>query len=240
MPIIPQKRRIFTDGKMEETLKKIRSDLRLAMNGAVATSMREKGMLYRVNFGVDIPRLRAMAKRYAPTAPLAEALWRTDTRELKILATMLYPPADFSRGKADEWASEIPNQEIREQACMNLLQRLGFAHELVSCWTAAEDSTLRATGFWLFGRLAVSPSSVADKIDFQDVVHYAIGDLAKPSVFVRQAALNALKCAGRTNPEIATWILNKLSPFRDAENPMEREIYAALRFEFEYALAKQK
>ncbi|MDR1743976.1 MAG: DNA alkylation repair protein [Dysgonamonadaceae bacterium] len=220
---------------MEETIKKIRSDLRLAMNGVISASMREKGMNYRMNFGVDIPKLRAIAKRYVPNAVLAETLWQSEMRELKILSTMLHPVTDFSKDKAEKWASEIPNQEIREQVCMNLFQKLDFAHELVEKWIYAVDENLRTTGFWLFVRLAVSGSPVLKNRDIQVIVGRAIGDLSAASVFVRQSALNVLKCAGRKSPAIAGRILNELSSFCDSENPMEREIFDSLRFEFEYA-----
>ena len=219
---------------MEELVKKIRSDLRLAMNGVISTSMRDKGMDYRMNFGVDLPKLREMAKRYVPDGALAAVLWHTETRELKILATMLRPAADFSKGEADKWASEISNQEIREQVCMNLFQKLDFADELVRDWIWAEDENMRATGFWLFARLSISKSPVLDGFDGSAIVDRAILDLPNPSVFVRQSALNALKRAGRGDSEMAKQILERLSLFLHSENPMEREIFDALRFEFEY------
>ena len=220
---------------MEDLIRKIRSDLRLAMNGVVSTSMREKGMDYRMNFGVDIPRLRAMALRYPPSRDLAETLWTTDTRELKILATMLYPVEFFSRETAEKWASEIPNQEIREQLCLNLLQKLAFADELVQKWILSDDESSRTNGFWLFSRLVISRSSLLSKIDTVSVSEKAISDVNHPSVFVRQAAINALKFAGRTNSETARFILDKLSSFKASEIPSEKEIYDSLSFEFEFA-----
>lgn len=221
--------------EIDEWVKKIRSDLRLTMNGVISTSMREKGMDYRMNFGVDIPKLREMAARYPASAELAETLWRTETRELKILGTMLFPSADFSKSRAGQWASEIPNQEIREQVCMNLFQGLGFANELVREWCASGDENLRATGFWLFARLVWSDAAALAAVDVRALVDGAVENLADTSSVVRRAALGALKCAGRNKPEIATYILEVLSPFQDSDNPEEREVFDALRFEFQYA-----
>ena len=38
---------------IKEQLKDIKTQLRLSMNGAVSQSMREKGLLYKLNFGVE-------------------------------------------------------------------------------------------------------------------------------------------------------------------------------------------
>ena len=43
---------------IKEQLKDIKTQLRLSMNGAVSQSMREKGLVYKLNFGDDCRRLR--------------------------------------------------------------------------------------------------------------------------------------------------------------------------------------
>ena len=40
-----------------EQLREIKRALRGMMNGVVSASMREKGLTYKVNFGVELPRL---------------------------------------------------------------------------------------------------------------------------------------------------------------------------------------
>ena len=49
--------------KVQETLQAIRKRLRLAMNGVIASSMREKGMQYKLIFGVPFPEIRQIAKK---------------------------------------------------------------------------------------------------------------------------------------------------------------------------------
>lgn len=43
---------------LHEQLKDIKIQLRLSMNGAVSQSMREKGLVYKLNFGVELPRIK--------------------------------------------------------------------------------------------------------------------------------------------------------------------------------------
>ena len=47
---------------IKEQLKDIKTQLRLSMNGAVSQSMREKGLVYKLNFGVEIPRIKMIAE----------------------------------------------------------------------------------------------------------------------------------------------------------------------------------
>ena len=53
---------------MDEILKSIRVDLRRSMNGDVSKNMRDKGLNYYINFGIDIIRLRTLSKRHEPSA----------------------------------------------------------------------------------------------------------------------------------------------------------------------------
>ena len=105
---------------MKDILRQIRTDLRLSMNGVVSTSMRNKGVNYRMIFGVEIPVINRIAQKYQSDAILAERLWEEDVREMKIMATLLYPVDQFRKNKALEWISEIKDQELREQICKNI------------------------------------------------------------------------------------------------------------------------
>ncbi|MDY2605735.1 MAG: DNA alkylation repair protein, partial [Alloprevotella sp.] len=61
--------------QLHEQLKAIKTQLRLSMNGAVSQSMREKGLVYRLNFGVELPRIKDIAAGYEKNHSLAQALW---------------------------------------------------------------------------------------------------------------------------------------------------------------------
>ena len=49
---------------VHETIKDIKGQFRLFMNGVVSQSMREKGLDYKLNFGIELPRLKEIAARY--------------------------------------------------------------------------------------------------------------------------------------------------------------------------------
>lgn len=105
---------------IKEQLKDIKTQLRLSMNGVVSQSMREKGLNYKLNFGVELPRIKSIAAAYEKNHELAQTLWKEDIRECKILAGLLQPVETFFPEIADIWVENMPNIEIAELTCMNL------------------------------------------------------------------------------------------------------------------------
>ena len=91
---------------LQNELKEIRTQLRLAMNGVISTSMREKGIVYKLNFGVPLPEIKQIATTHKPDSELAAALWKEDIREFKILASFLQPVDEFSSQEAKQWVKE--------------------------------------------------------------------------------------------------------------------------------------
>lgn len=217
---------------IEEIIRSIRTDLRLAMNGVVSTSMRKKGMDYKMNFGVDEPRLNQIAQKYEPDATLAKELWKLDVRELKILSTLLYPVNDFTKCDANEWVNSVATHEIREYWCRNLLQKLTFADQLVHDWLANQSSAVRISGYWLFARLMLIQSNVLRKVDLNVVIEKALVDILADDFLLHAAALNALKLIVRRDEESAVIVMNKISAYEESDDALEKEIYDNLYFEY--------
>ena len=51
-----------------EALREIKQSFRLYMNGPAAQSMRQKGLNYKLIWGVSLTDLKEIAKEYAPNA----------------------------------------------------------------------------------------------------------------------------------------------------------------------------
>lgn len=216
---------------MDELIKNIRTDLRLTMNGVVSSSMRDKGVDYKMNFGVDIPRLKGIAEKYESNAALAIELWKLDVRELKILSIMLYPVDEFTVENANEWGNEIPNQEIREHLCRYLLQELPYADELVQNWVAESNEGVRLTGFWLYVRLMLIQADVLQRIDVMPIIEKALVDVHSADNVMHTAALNVMKQVIRRDQEGADSIMKQIAKFSTSDNPEEKEIFDNLQFE---------
>ena len=109
---------------MEEStrdkVREIKKSLRLAMNGVVSTLQRRQGLDYKINFGVEIPRLKGIANAFTKDRELAETLWQDNIRECKMLAIFLMPEEEAA-SVADSWIAGTKFTEIADQLAMHLL-----------------------------------------------------------------------------------------------------------------------
>lgn len=182
----------------QDKLKQVKSRFRLLMNGVASQSMREKGLGYKINWGVGLPVLRQIANEYGKDYELAVELWKENIRECKILATMIMPPAEMQPDLADLWVSQISNQEIAEMAAFNLFQYIDEAKGYALKWLSSEKSVELILGYNVLSRLFSRniELSVRDINEFIDQAQAALSD---GNVSVRHAAVNALSRFGQMN-----------------------------------------
>ena len=69
---------------LQEQLKEIITQFRLSMTGVVSKSIREKGLNYKPNLGVELPRLKQIESEIDKNHVLAQTLWKVEARESKI------------------------------------------------------------------------------------------------------------------------------------------------------------
>ena len=144
-------------------LRYIKTGLRGVMNGTVSQSMRDKGLNYKVIFGVELHRLQGMAEELPHTAELAAALWKENIRECRILATMLYPVEDYFEDLADLWVEQMNFTEEAECTVMYLFQHLPFASQKAFEWIAREEQMFQLCGWLLMGRLLMKGMAPTDR-----------------------------------------------------------------------------
>lgn len=137
----------------ELILKDIKKELRANMNGVASQIMRENGLGYHINFGIELPRLQDIAKEFEPNHEVAQHLWHENVRESKILAAMLMPTDRFYEELADIWVDQIPNAEIAQMASMYLFSRLPYVSTKAFKWIASEDEMHQLCGYLMIARL---------------------------------------------------------------------------------------
>ncbi len=177
---------------INEQIRNIKTQLRLGMNGVVSQSMREKGVEYKLNFGVELPRIRQIAAAFEKDHKLAQALWHENIRECKILAAMLQPIDSFFPEIADIWVEEISHMEIAELTCMNLFQHLPYAPAKSFHWIADEREYVQTCGFLTIARLLARKGDMTDRVA-EEFLDQAICASLSGSYHVRSAALLAIR-----------------------------------------------
>ncbi len=186
---------------VRDKVKEIKQSFRLMMDGAVAQSMRDKGLNYHLNWGATLPRLKAKAEELKansqqPNAKsqydLAIALWKENVRECKILATMLMPPERMLPGVCDIWMEQIPSQEIAEQAAFNLWQHLPYAPEKAYQWIASDQEYYQLCGFHVMSRLFMNGQEPNER-GINEFIDQSLSALQGPYMSVRKAAMQSLQ-----------------------------------------------
>lgn len=212
------------------------------MNGVISTSMRQKGMNYKLIFGVPIPEIKHIAAAHEPDAELARALWKEDVREMKILATLLFPAGSMTQEEALAWMREIPYPEIAKQCCNNLFPKVEQPDQLALKFLADKKSPFgRMCGFLLWAQLfkknlAVEKSRVeAFLVECTCTMHPDVEVGATESSWQeKQAAVQALKFFGRLSPANAQDALSVIAEDGQPETEELKAYYDDLQFEFAY------
>ena len=179
------------DENVKEKLKKIKQSFRLMMNGPASQSMREKGLNYKINWGVPIPSLKQMAKEYGKDYDSAIELFKEDIRECKILATMIMPPEKFLPEIADIWMEQTISYEIAEQLAFNLMQYVDYAPVIAFEWIASDKPLYKLTGYHLLSRLFMNGQE-PDERGINEFLDQADSDLSGDDAMVKHAAYNCL------------------------------------------------
>ena len=216
--------------QLEAIIKEIRKKIRLSMNGVVADKMKESGIRYKQNFGVDIPRLKQIAAEYSQNNDLAQRLWALQIRETMILATLLQPVDKFTPEMAEEWLSKLLQPEIVEQTSMNLLAKLPYAVSLSLRWVNSTELWHQITGFILAARVW----NDFDDSEREKIIHRAIelSDTAEYHLY-KSIALALCRLA-RVSSRVAEQLLQRISFMKNAGISSHAYIYSEVSREISF------
>ena len=177
---------------VRETVKEIKQSFRQMMDGAIAKSMRDKGLNYKLNWGATLPRLRQKADEIGYNYDLAIALWKEDVRECKILATMIMPPEGVLPEVIDIWMEQTTEQEIAEQAAFNLYQHLPYAPEKAYQWMASDKELYQLCGFHVISRIFMSKREPNER-GISEFLDQAVAAMLGNNIAVRKAAFSSIQ-----------------------------------------------
>lgn len=214
---------------MEDIIKEIKTDCRLAMNGVLSTSMRERGIVYKLNFGVEYPRIKQISQKYEKNHQLAQELWKSGIRELMILAGLLQPVESFLPEIAEIWMESITNCELAEMTSMNLFSKLPYAGTEVFKWIASEDRFTQYCGFLTLNRIMAAGSELNERAT-NEFMDQALAAALSEDVYPRQAALNAMATFAGQNKNNLKAVSMAIKQYQHSDKPLEQEMYEFLTF----------
>ena len=181
----------MTNPEIQQQVKLIKQSFRQMMDGAVAKSMRDKGLEYKLNWGATLPRLKEQAAEIGKNYELAIALWKEDVRECKILATMIMPAEKMLPEVCDIWMEQVPSQEMAEQVAFNLCQYLPYAPEKAFQWIASDKEYDQLCGFHVLTRLFMNGQEPNER-GINEYIDQMLAAIQGPFPSVRKAAMQSV------------------------------------------------
>lgn len=178
----------------EEThqkLMKIKRSFRLLMSGPTSQSMIQKGLGYKINWGVSFIELKKMALEYGKDYELAIELWKEDIRECKILATLIMPAEKMLPEITDIWMEQVKSQEMAEMLAFNLLQHVDYAPAIAYEWIATDKTLYEIAGFQLLARLFANGQE-ANERGINEFLDQAAVALQGDNMGIKHAAANCV------------------------------------------------
>jgi 3-methyladenine DNA glycosylase AlkD len=224
--------------QLKTNLSKIVSTLTSLANPDTLGFMAKYGITPDRAYGVKIPELRRIAKSYRNDHKLALALWNHNTRETRILATMVDDPKQLTEKQMESWAMEFDYWEICDQCCMNLFEKHSLAWQKAIEWSTNPDEGKKRAAFVLMARLAVSdknapdekfepffPLIVRESIDERNLVkkavNWALRQIGKRNLSLNQKAITVAREILNLDSKSARWIAT--DALRELKSPQVRK-----------------
>ncbi|ROO86101.1 3-methyladenine DNA glycosylase AlkD [Actinocorallia herbida] len=126
--------------------------------------------------GVNLTKLRAVAKRLKTQQDLARALWATDDTAARLLAILICRPKDFTRDELDTMLRESRAPKAHDWLVNYVVKKNPAAEELRLAWMADPDPVVASAGWALtVERVAKKPAGL-DLPGLLDVIEAGMKD----------------------------------------------------------------
>lgn len=99
--------------------------------------------------GINLSRLRALAKRIKTDQPLAQELWATGETPAQLLALLICRPRDFSADELDAMLRETRAPKVNDWFVNYVAKKTPLAEELRLRWFDDRDPTVAAAAWSL-------------------------------------------------------------------------------------------
>ena len=126
--------------------------------------------------GVNLSKLRALAKRLKTQQELARQLWETDDTAARLLAILICRPKAFERDELDVMVRGARTPKVHDWLVNYVVKKTPHSEELRLTWSADPDPVVASAGWALTTeRVAKKPEDL-DLAGLLDVIEAAMRD----------------------------------------------------------------
>ncbi|MEU4270904.1 DNA alkylation repair protein [Streptomyces sp. NPDC026092] len=120
--------------------------------------------------GVNLGKLRAVAKRLKTQQELSRELWETDDTAARLLAILISRPKAFERDELDIMLREARAPKVHDWLVNYVVKKNPHAEELRVAWTADPDPAVASAGWALTSERVVKKPAGLDLAGLLDVI----------------------------------------------------------------------
>ncbi|MFE6083322.1 DNA alkylation repair protein [Streptomyces virginiae] len=162
--------------------------------------MREVNERHGDDHGVNLTKLRAIAKRLKTQQDLARDLWKTEDTAARLLALLICRPKSFERDELDTMLREARTPKVHDWLVNYVVKKSPHVEELRRAWFADPDPVIASAGW------ALTTERVAKKPDGLDL----------------PGLLDAIEADMKDAPERLQWAMNHCLAQIGIEHPEYR------------------
>ncbi|MCO1338300.1 DNA alkylation repair protein [Kocuria polaris] len=120
--------------------------------------------------GVNLAKLRAVAKKLKKQQPLAQELWATGDTAARLLALLICRPKDFTRDELDAMLRAARAPKVHDWLVNYVVKKSPHAEDLRVAWTDDADPVVASAGWALTAeRVAKEPEGL-DLVGLLDTI----------------------------------------------------------------------
>jgi 3-methyladenine DNA glycosylase AlkD len=173
--------------------------LKKASRRKVRDGMARYGLPSDKAIGVSVGGIQQIARKLGRSQALAEALWKTDIYEARLLACFVGEPDKLAPALMDRWCRDFDNWGIVDTVCFKLFDQSPLAWARIEPWAKQKGEFQRRGGFVLLACLAAHAEGIPDEqfIRYLPLLEWGATDERN---FVKKGVSWALRMIGLQSP----------------------------------------
>ncbi|QOT18487.1 DNA alkylation repair protein [Paenarthrobacter sp. YJN-5] len=146
------------------------SDVMAELAALEEPRQREVNEKHGDDHGVNLSKLRAVAKRLKTQQDLARELWATGETAARLLALLICRPKAFDRGELDRMLRESRTPKVQDWLVNYVVKKSPHAEDLRSAWFDDPDPVVASAGWALTSERVVKEPEGLDLEGLLDII----------------------------------------------------------------------
>lgn len=197
--------------------------LRKASSAKVCDGLARYGLPNDKAIGVPVGTIQQIAKKLGRSQALAEALWRTDIYEARLLACFVGEPEKLTIAVMNRWCRDFDNWGVVDTVCFKLFDQSPLAWGRVEPWARKKGEFQKRGGFVLLACLAAHSDGIPDRqfLRYLPLLEWGATDERN---FVKKGVSWALRMVGLQSPGMRRACGNLAKNLAKSDSPSARWI----------------